>query len=333
VVPQVRREPGVRALLQPEKKLIGKQQQPRPFRPALHTGLLLLLAATALPGLASIKTNLVTTQALAEREYRQAVAICRHPQAEGIPLYRKSRSAEAIRLLRSAAEKGHVPAMIHLGSHYLTGNGVDRSARTAFQYYSMAVKLFFKNTLLLPILILVLILLAICLVCKTSSLCSSIKTRLLLKFSRPDSPKAQYEKGLRYLHGKGIQKQVVEARRLFERAAAQNYAPAQVQIGLFFKEGLIVQESRVKATEWFQKAAEQGDAEGLFMMGKCHEEGAGVPLYLPKALGFYLLAASKGHRDARHHVTSCEQKLNNQQQQAGQQFAKEFHFNLTGAKK
>jgi uncharacterized protein len=329
VVPQVRREPGVRALLQREKILTATKHLTGRFFSPLSAVILLLLSITALPGTLCAQTNLS-----AKEEYRQAMQICRNPRIEGIPLYQRSHAPEAVSFLESAAEKGYVPAIIHLGSHYLTGNGVEKSAKTAFQHYVRGIGLFLSQSMPLPLLgVVALIAGAGALLLKLNDGVASLKKKALVRRARPGNPKAQHALALRYLHGTGTYRQAGEARKLFEQAAEQGYAPAQVELGRFFEQGLIVQASRVQAAQWYAKAAKQGDAEGLFMMGKCYEEGAGVALYLPKALGYYLLAASRGHQTARDHLTSCQEKMTAQQQQAGQQFANEFSFELTGSEK
>ncbi len=304
--------------------LINRVQFILPRARRTAAAILLLVAANARSVLASAKTNLVTTQALAESEYRQAMEICRNRNTEGIPLFQETRASEAVRLLRSAAEKGYIPAAIHLGSHYLTGNGVDQSVRTAFQYYAMAATSFFKQTLLLPALIIAVISGALFLSLILSRGFSFLKAKTLVRRAGAGNPQAQYELALRYLYGKGAHKQVAEARKLFETAAEKGFAPAQVHIGRFFRDGIVVKANRLKGAEWFHKAAAQGDVDGLFLTGQCYEQGAGVPLYLPKALGFYLLASARGCREARNLIETCRQKMNEHQQQAGQIFAIEY---------
>ncbi len=299
------------------------------FRHCLCCAVLFLIAAAPIEGIAgTAKPGLpdgnYSPSETAENEWQQARQILHAPKEGPVPLYAENHYPEAVRLLESAAQKGHSKSTLHLGSLYLCGKGVEMSMQNAFRYYIKAIQLFLKKTLLTPILTVLSILLAVFIPFKIRLLFRNAKTTILTRWVGTDNPRLQYKLALRYIHGKGTSKRWIEARKLLEKAADQNYAPAQVELGRFFRDGIIVQASRVKAAEWFLKGAEQGDKEGLFLAGSCYEQGAGVPLYLPKALGFYALATARGHRDAPEKMALCDKKMTNAQKTAGRTFAEAF---------
>src|SRR6266581_4096439 len=61
---------------------------------------------------------------------------------------------------------------------------------------------------------------------------------------------SQAELGLRYLDGKGVAKNQVEAVKWFRKAAEQNLAKAQYNLGLCFYAGEGVAKDQVQAVKW-----------------------------------------------------------------------------------
>ncbi|MBP5586141.1 MAG: SEL1-like repeat protein [Lentisphaeria bacterium] len=102
---------------------------------------------------------------------------------------------------------------------------------------------------------------------------------------------AQFELGLCFLYGKGVEKDEAEAMKWLGRAAGQGYreaqrailektefelilkaaefgdAGSQYKIGTFYETGYGVRSNFKKALEWFKKAADQDDAEALYKLG------------------------------------------------------------------
>ncbi len=75
--------------------------------------------------------------------------------------------------------------------------------------------------------------------------------------TRPMTPKAQYELGVRYLIGSGVQQDDRKALDWFYKAAQRGYAPAENQMGLRCLSGRGVEPSDSAAVEWFHRAALQ----------------------------------------------------------------------------
>ena len=62
----------------------------------------------------------------------------------------------------------------------------------------------------------------------------------------------------------------------YEKAAAQGNAVAQYNLGVCYAKGEGVQQSYEKAVEWYTKAAEQGNIEAQNKLAECYEKGLGV---------------------------------------------------------
>ncbi|MCT8837399.1 sel1 repeat family protein, partial [Glaesserella parasuis] len=63
---------------------------------------------------------------------------------------------------------------------------------------------------------------------------------------------------------------------IFKELAEQGYAGAQFNLGLMYDNGLGVNQDYHQAFKWYQKAAEQGDAKAQFNLGVMYKKGQGV---------------------------------------------------------
>lgn len=68
---------------------------------------------------------------------------------------------------------------------------------------------------------------------------------------------SDFETGLKYYDGVGVEKNLAEAVKWFRKAAEKNYAPAQFSLGLCYYGGKGVPRNYVEAVKWYRKAAEQ----------------------------------------------------------------------------
>lgn len=76
-----------------------------------------------------------------------------------------------------------------------------------------------------------------------------------------DFMRSQTSMGMVHLQGRaGHGKDEVEAARLFTAAAEQGYARAQYNLGLLYDKGMGVERNPNTASMWYRKAAEQGHA-------------------------------------------------------------------------
>ena len=103
---------------------------------------------------------------------------------------------------------------------------------------------------------------------------------------------AQVSLGLIYDSGElGVPKNHKTAFKWFSLAAKQGYAPAQFNVGVMYANGEGVQESTTNATFWFSNAARQGDLEATYFLAEAYEKGEGVPIDRQEAFDLYKAAA------------------------------------------
>ena len=78
--------------------------------------------------------------------------------------------------------------------------------------------------------------------------------------ANPVTPQQQYEEGVRYYFGEGVEKDYTKAFEWFSKAAEQGDADAQFSLGVMYSEGQGVGQNYEKAFEWYSKAAVQRNA-------------------------------------------------------------------------
>ena len=88
---------------------------------------------------------------------------------------------------------------------------------------------------------------------------------------------------------------MLEAARLFTKAAEAGHAPSMVDVGLMYANGVGVQTDFSKAAMWYNRAAELGNAPGMVNLGWLYEYGRGVELDVGKAAMWYKRAADLGN--------------------------------------
>lgn len=114
------------------------------------------------------------------------------------------------------------------------------------------------------------------------------------------SPQAQAYLGLIYRDGKsGVSKDLTEARRWYERAAAGGDITAMHAVGLMHFNGEGGPKNLTSAAQWFRRAAEMGSSDSQYNLGVLYEEGYGVSKNPAEAYKWYLLASRGGAADKR----------------------------------
>jgi TPR repeat protein len=99
--------------------------------------------------------------------------------------------------------------------------------------------------------------------------------------------------------GGGAPSDPVQARAWLARAAATNSAEAQYQLGLMMADGIGGPKDDVAARALFEKAAAQGHAGALERMGAFAQSGRGGPQDAGAAKAYYEKAAALGNEDAK----------------------------------
>ncbi|MCP5280119.1 MAG: sel1 repeat family protein [Rhodoferax sp.] len=80
----------------------------------------------------------------------------------------------------------------------------------------------------------------------------------LLALAKQGHPVAQFNLGVKYDFGQGVEKDPAQAIRWYRLAAAQGHGGAQFNLGGMYFEGLGVKRDLLRATMWFTLSAEAG---------------------------------------------------------------------------
>jgi TPR repeat protein len=77
--------------------------------------------------------------------------------------------------------------------------------------------------------------------------------------------------------------------------AKQGDASAQFNLGLMYEKGQGVQQDYKTAVRWYRLAAKQGYVNAQYNLGVMYQNGQGVPQDYKTAVKWYRLAAEQGH--------------------------------------
>ena len=124
---------------------------------------------------------------------------------------------------------------------------------------------------------------------------------------------AQYNLGRMYYRGEGVEQNFTEAKKWFDLAAAQQYAPAQASLAVLYEKGQGVTADHKEAVKWYEFAAEQGYVPAQVNLGLHYADGSGTARDYAEAVKWFTIAAELGdasaarYRDAIIGVMSPEQ--------------------------
>eukprot|EP00729_Bicosta_minor_P032911 gene32911-biopygen29666 len=113
------------------------------------------------------------------------------------------------------------------------------------------------------------------------------------------TPAAQNNLGYKYLNGKGVEQDHVEAVKWFRKAAEAGDAPAQFSLGNMYLDGNGVKQDHVEAVKWYRKSAETGFAMAQSNLGAMYGIGEGVGQDHVEAAKWYRKAAEAGYAMAQ----------------------------------
>ncbi len=115
------------------------------------------------------------------------------------------------------------------------------------------------------------------------------------KLAKEDDAKAQYNVGLFYAKGLGVQQDRAEAQKWYEKAAKQGNGAAQYNLAqLYHTEGLKDKYAYAKAKYWYEKAVEADIKEAYNNLGTLYLQGNGTPKDEQKAFELFRKGAAKG---------------------------------------
>jgi len=119
-----------------------------------------------------------------------------------------------------------------------------------------------------------------------------------IKLANEGDPEAQYNIGLLYLNGLGVEKNERLALMWFTYAGEQGMADAQYNAGVLFYSGKGVYPDHKSAIEWWTLAAAQGHANAQNNLAIMYAFGYGTGQDSQQALQLWTAAAEQGHPDA-----------------------------------
>lgn len=116
---------------------------------------------------------------------------------------------------------------------------------------------------------------------------------------------AQYEMGLKYYHGNGVQQNYAKAVEMWKISADQNYKHSQSALGYCYEKGLGVEQDFTLAANYYEKAALQHQHSASLFIGKWYYHGINVPKLPNKAFGFLKDAAWGGISEGKYYLACC----------------------------
>lgn len=118
--------------------------------------------------------------------------------------------------------------------------------------------------------------------------------RLWLPMAQGGHALAQYNVGISFAQGLGVEKNLAAASKWWSRSALQDNMDAQYNLGLVHARGLDgIEQNLSLAAHWWRQAALNGDAMSQFNLGMLYAQGKGVPQSLETAIKWWRLAANQ----------------------------------------
>lgn len=109
---------------------------------------------------------------------------------------------------------------------------------------------------------------------------------------------AQYNMGVIYDRGYGVERDYAKAHAWYEKAAAQGYAKAAHNLGVMYQTGHGVDVDNERAAYWFKKAAELGEPAAQNNLAVMFARGVGVQRNMGLAAAWAARAAQAGNSSA-----------------------------------
>jgi len=132
-----------------------------------------------------------------------------------------------------------------------------------------------------------------------NSIAADLKVGLLqqrgpIPYDRKDNLTAE-DLGAMFASGDGVPKNYGEARRWYEKAAAEGSHEAMKQLAVLFANGSGVPQDYQRARFWFEKAVGFGNDDAMYRLGDLYNQGLGVPQDYKEAGRLFGQAAKAGH--------------------------------------
>lgn len=126
----------------------------------------------------------------------------------------------------------------------------------------------------------------------------SVHPDVLSKNAAEGDIDAEFDLAVCYEQGAGVEQDMAEAMKRFQRAADSGHAEAQYKLGAAYAYGIQVEQDYDQAVAWYQRAAEQGQPDSQYALGMTYCYGIGVEPDADTATQWYEKASAQGHKRA-----------------------------------
>jgi uncharacterized protein len=123
---------------------------------------------------------------------------------------------------------------------------------------------------------------------------AQLRASSLYETAERGDAEAQFNLGMMYSTGLGIEKDDAAAFRWIHKAAEQGHAEAEFIIGLMFDEGRGTAKDEGEAVKWYRKAADHSEPRAQHQLARAYALGHGVAENPQEAIRWYTLAAEQG---------------------------------------
>jgi localization factor PodJL len=135
---------------------------------------------------------------------------------------------------------------------------------------------------------------------------------------------AQFRLGSMYEKGLGIEKDLVEAHRLYVAAADKGHAKAMHNLAVLYAGGFDGKPDYVAAAHWFHRAAAHGIVDSQYNLAILYARGVGVERNLAESYKWFALAAKGGDKDAARKRDEIAMRLDPKQLDSAKLSAESF---------
>ena len=213
---------------------------------------------------------------------------------KAVAAYNEGRFPEAAARFSRAAEQGHAESQYILSTMYDAGKGVAQDETQAARWELLAAEqghLYAQANL--------------------SFRCASAGDSAgafawCQRAADGELAWAQYNLGLMYQKGEGVERSDAEAAHWYRLAAAQDFADAQQRLADLYYLGQGIQQSYMQAALWYRRAAEHGNARAQFQLGHLYDVGLGIEHDYTQYRYWTRMAAEQGDEDALREVKRRE---------------------------
>ena len=117
-----------------------------------------------------------------------------------------------------------------------------------------------------------------------------------------DVPRAQYDMGVLYERGRGVQVDLTEAANWYLKAAQGGHPLAEYNLAVCYTKGQGIRKDLPEAALWYRRAATQGVVQAMVNLALMYEKGDGVGASPVDAYAWFLAAGRRDNQVAARHA-------------------------------